>query len=81
MKVKISVRIFDFLSILLKYFIIFLVKFWKLIPHPPSCRFYPSCSEYALECVKKYKFPISLVKIAKRLIMCNPFSKGGVDLP
>jgi putative membrane protein insertion efficiency factor len=57
------------------------VKFWKFIPHPPSCRFYPPCSEYALECVKKYKFPISLVKIAKRLIMCNPFSKGGVDLP
>lgn len=46
---------------------------------PPSCRFYPSCSQYAIEALEKRGVLIGLLKIVFRIIRCNPFSKGGYD--
>ena len=46
---------------------------------PPSCRFYPSCSHYAIEALEKRGVLIGLLKIVFRIIRCNPFSKGGYD--
>jgi len=43
------------------------------------CRFYPSCSEYAVEAINKYGLIKGLLKSAARLIRCHPFSKGGYD--
>lgn len=43
------------------------------------CRFCPSCSEYAIEAVKKYGIFSGGVKSAWRILRCNPFSKGGYD--
>ena len=40
-----------------------------------SCRFYPSCSEYALECYEKFNFIKSSQLVLLRLIKCHPFSK------
>lgn len=48
---------------------------------PPRCRFYPSCSEYAVLAVKKYGPFVGLLKAAWRILRCNPFCKGGVDFP
>lgn len=48
---------------------------------PPSCRYYPSCSEYARLAFEKYGFPKALGKSVWRLLRCNPFSHGGVDHP
>ncbi|OGL85944.1 membrane protein insertion efficiency factor YidD [Candidatus Uhrbacteria bacterium RIFCSPLOWO2_02_FULL_48_12] len=42
------------------------------------CRFYPTCSEYALEAVKKYG-SYGLWLAARRLFRCHPWSIGGVD--
>lgn len=55
---------------------------WLLRPLlPPSCRFYPSCSEYArLSLVRYGPFKGSL-KALVRLLKCHPFHPGGVDLP
>ncbi len=39
------------------------------------CRFYPSCSEYALECYEKFSFIKSSQLVLLRLIKCHPFSK------
>ena len=47
----------------------------------PCCRFYPSCSNYALLCLDKYYWPKALAKIATRVLKCNPFHPGGEDLP
>jgi hypothetical protein len=41
-----------------------------------SCRFYPSCSEYALECYEKFSFIKSSQLVLFRLIKCHPFSKA-----
>ena len=44
-----------------------------------KCKFYPSCSEYTKQAIIKYgAFKGSLLGI-KRILKCNPFSKGGYD--
>jgi len=46
---------------------------------PPCCRFYPSCSNYAVQSLEKYGvFKGSLLSL-KRLLKCNPFHPGGLD--
>ena len=49
--------------------------------YSPPCRFHPSCSAYAVICLKKDPLPRALRKIISRLLRCHPFSPGGVDLP
>lgn len=46
-----------------------------------NCRYLPTCSEYAKECFHKYNFFKATVKTIWRIIRCNPFSSGGIDLP
>lgn len=48
---------------------------------PHSCRFYPTCSAYALIVLKTEKIPRAIGLIGFRLLRCHPFCPGGVDLP
>jgi len=43
------------------------------------CRFYPSCSQYAYESIEKNGI-FTLPRILLRILRCNPFSQGGIDL-
>jgi uncharacterized protein len=45
----------------------------------PRCRYYPSCSQYAVEAVRRYGILRGLVLAAWRLLRCNPWSHGGYD--
>lgn len=45
----------------------------------PSCRFYPTCSEYAKQAFSKYGFWKGLFLTIKRIVKCNPFHPGGYD--
>jgi len=45
------------------------------------CRFYPTCSEYGYEIIKKKGLIKGIPKTLWRIMRCNPWSKGGVDLP
>jgi putative membrane protein insertion efficiency factor len=45
-----------------------------------GCRFSPSCSEYSCQAIEKYGLIKGLAKSLKRIIKCNPFNKGGIDL-
>ncbi|MEZ0324203.1 MAG: membrane protein insertion efficiency factor YidD [Hydrogenothermaceae bacterium] len=47
----------------------------------PSCRFYPTCSQYSIMAFEKYGFFKGLLKTVWRILRCNPYSKGGVDYP
>ena len=44
-----------------------------------TCKYYPTCSAYALEAVEKYGALKGGAMAAKRILKCNPFSKGGYD--
>ena len=43
------------------------------------CRYYPSCSEYAVQAIRSYGILRGLVIAAWRLLRCNPWSRGGFD--
>jgi putative membrane protein insertion efficiency factor len=65
-----------------KYWLIFLVKVYKVTISPllpPSCRHTPTCSEYAIEALKKYGVFKGSYMSFIRILKCNPFFKGGYD--
>ncbi|MEJ2282517.1 MAG: membrane protein insertion efficiency factor YidD [Desulfobacterales bacterium] len=45
----------------------------------PSCRFYPSCSEYAHQAIRRHGPLRGLILALKRILRCHPFHPGGVD--
>jgi putative membrane protein insertion efficiency factor len=47
----------------------------------PRCRYYPSCSEYAVRAIGSFGILRGTVLAAWRLLRCNPFSRGGFDHP
>ena len=44
-----------------------------------SCKYHPSCSQYALDALRRYGFFRGSVLAGWRLLRCNPWSHGGVD--
>ena len=45
----------------------------------PSCRFHPTCSNYAIEAIEKKSLFVAIYLIITRLLRCNPLFKGGED--
>src|SRR5918992_4844207 len=60
-----------------------LVRLYQIIARPfmlqPRCRFYPSCSDYALEAITVHGPIRGLWLAVRRLGRCHPFNPGGVD--
>jgi putative membrane protein insertion efficiency factor len=54
-------------------------KRWISPSFPPSCRFVPTCSEYAMEAVERYGALRGGLMSAGRLLRCHPFAQGGLD--
>ena len=46
---------------------------------PATCKYHPSCSQYAIDALRKHGFVVGSGKAAWRLLRCNPWSRGGVD--
>ncbi|WP_047985224.1 membrane protein insertion efficiency factor YidD [Ornithinibacillus californiensis] len=66
----------------MKYILIGLIKFYRsaISPFTPStCRFYPTCSEYGLEAVRKFGAFKGGYLTIRRISKCHPFHPGGVD--
>ncbi|MBM7598442.1 putative membrane protein insertion efficiency factor [Virgibacillus halotolerans] len=67
----------------MKYLFIGLIKFYRkaISPFkPPTCRFYPTCSEYGLEAVRRFGAIKGGYLAIKRISKCHPLHKGGIDL-
>lgn len=67
----------------MKRIIIALIVFYKNYISPmkgaPTCRFVPTCSEYARQAVEKYGAVKGTYLAVRRLMKCHPFHKGGYD--
>ncbi len=60
-----------------------LIRFYQkfLSPlKPPSCRFYPTCSQYGLESINRFGALKGGWLTTKRIVKCHPFHPGGIDL-
>lgn len=67
----------------MKKIALFLIRSYQLLLSPVlgrSCRFYPTCSDYTYQAIKKYGFLKGIFMGSKRLLKCHPFHPGGVDL-
>ncbi len=66
----------------MKKILLYMVKFYQkfISPmFPPTCRFSPTCSHYAVEAITKYGAIKGLYLSIKRILKCHPFHKGGYD--
>lgn len=69
----------------MKKIIIFLIKLYKKFISPMfktmgiECKYYPTCSEYTAKAIVRYGCIKGIYLGVKRILKCNPFSKGGYD--
>lgn len=52
---------------------------WISPMRPPTCKYYPSCSQYAMIAIGRHGLLRGTVLATWRLLRCNPWSRGGVD--
>jgi len=65
---------------IISYILIIIIKIYKLFISPyltPSCRYLPTCSEYAIDCLKTYGLIKGITKSTKRIISCHPIKSLG----
>lgn len=68
---------------MIRRLLVLLVKLYQRLLSPllpPACRFYPSCSTYAVQALERHGALRGSWLAAKRLGRCHPFHPGGVDL-
>lgn len=62
--------------------LIWIVKAYQLVLSPffgQQCRFYPTCSQYALEAIQKHGAVLGAYYTVRRLVRCHPWCAGGHD--
>jgi len=66
----------------MKHLLVLLITLYQKIVSPffpPSCRFYPTCSQYARDALMKHGAVKGLYLAVRRLLKCHPFHAGGYD--
>lgn len=66
----------------MKGLLLFLIRFYRryISPwKPPTCRFYPTCSEYSLVAIERYGWRKGGWLSIKRIVRCHPLNPGGYD--
>ena len=77
-------RVVSALARLPRLLLVGLVRAYQLLLSPHlgnTCRFYPSCSEYAIQAVREYGAVRGLVLTVYRLARCHPWGEHGYDPP
>ena len=67
----------------MRYVGIGLIRLYQLLVSPllpaGTCKYHPTCSQYAIDALRKDGLVVGSAKAAWRLLRCNPWSRGGVD--
>ena len=65
----------------MKYLLVGWIKIYQLIPGPwhDQCRFYPTCSNYAIEAISRFGAFQGSILTMKRICKCNPWGPYGYD--
>ena len=66
----------------MKQLLLLVVRFYRSCISPllpPSCRYYPTCSAYAMEAIERYGAWRGGWMALRRILRCHPFHKGGYD--
>jgi hypothetical protein len=66
----------------MKRFLLKAIRFYRrrISPNtPPSCRFYPTCSEYAQTAIERFGAVRGGSMALRRILRCNPLCRGGYD--
>lgn len=66
----------------MKTLFLWLIRFYQKVISPlkpPTCRFYPTCSHYAMEAITKYGARKGGLLAMKRILKCHPWHPGGID--
>ena len=70
------------INFILKKIILNLIKIYQKLISPilgKNCRFIPTCSNYGIEAINRYGSIKGSILTIKRILRCNPLSKGGYD--
>ena len=72
----------NFLQKSVAYFFLSLIRAYQVLISPlfpPACRFTPSCSQYAIDAIKRHGACRGFFMALWRILRCHPFSDGGFD--
>ncbi|HIG08634.1 MAG TPA: membrane protein insertion efficiency factor YidD [Alphaproteobacteria bacterium] len=67
---------------MIKTIFIYIIKLYQYTISPllgPHCRFHPTCSNYAIESIKKHNILKAMYIIFRRISRCHPWGKSGDD--
>jgi hypothetical protein len=67
---------------MIKTIFIYIIKLYQYTISPllgPHCRFHPTCSNYAIESIKKHNILKAMYIILRRILRCHPWGKSGDD--
>ena len=74
--------IIDSIGKALSGFTVYIIRFYKFFISPvlpAACRYYPTCSVYSIQAIKKFGLIKGGFLAMKRILSCNPFFEGGFD--
>ncbi|MBE9191266.1 membrane protein insertion efficiency factor YidD [Gloeocapsopsis crepidinum LEGE 06123] len=67
---------------MMKRLILFLIRGYRILISPlfpPTCRFHPTCSQYAMEAVERFGVWRGGILAMRRVLRCHPWHPGGYD--